>query len=294
MKIHLLLPAVVAAASGCFLFGRHDTRRADLYEGQQLPPVSESSVRESGAREAELPDGVTFQDSTNVAVQPPNRVVGRFRTGSYADDAASGQSLDAWHADVHAWMRRKAAAAGANALVPHGGYWWALRLEEAPRAPRPAAADLLSAQSQGVGDYRPLADPIARRLDGFAPVTVDGRRGACYVAAFALDQDAEWSPVARNGVTFKFQTGDELTTFETTGHAGASADMRALRANWAEIGCPTGNGPMQIDLWAYFGSAQSRDRVHDLGAGGVVFQVYSKPISEEALREKWRVRRRVA
>lgn len=146
----------------------------------------------------------------------------------------------------------------------------------------PAAEQVLAELDKEDG-YRSAAQHV-QSLDRFQPIVIDGRRGRCYRLRLALGTDAQLSRHARRGLGLRYQSGDREVR-ATRPNLGLDLPM-TTRGFRALVGCPQADGPIEVDLWATFGSAGAGERVHELGTGAFVIEILSKRISRQELARR--------
>jgi hypothetical protein len=144
--------------------------------------------------------------------------------------------------------------------------------------PRSAPQSLLEGvvATAGRQHYAPAGSPKPRRLDRFEPVRIHGRRGTCYAVGLALEPGAQWSAFAQRNVGWSSSGDPQTTVLVDLPRRGPVKDVRSA---FNEIGCPVRNTDIELDLWAFHGYAASRARVHDLGRGEVLVQLFVRPIA---------------
>jgi hypothetical protein len=152
--------------------------------------------------------------------------------------------------------------------------------------PRPAyhdrAFDIPAGELEGfvaeqTTGYVKEGAPIQARLDAFDPIPVKLQRGRCYRMVVRLDPSATFSEHARHGVVFVYHNGDR--GMEVHGGPGLHGPSGGV----ASAGCPQADANAAFDILANWGSAMDKSRVHDLGSGGVVLQLYSKRVDQQHL-----------
>lgn len=131
--------------------------------------------------------------------------------------------------------------------------------------------------------YRRAGSPIRMRLEQFQPLRFQIRRRHCYAFVIRLLKGAQFSDHAKRGVGFKFVfNGRNINA--GPGIYGPGGVARP--------GCAYRDGQGFFDIRAYFGSARDPSRIHELGQGPFVVQMYVKRISERELADKLAARRR--
>ncbi len=289
-------------AAACLAAAFSSTARADgptvkqIERARVFPPVAPQTVKVLflGQDDAKLPEAITVAPSgfgvagrIHVAAEAksapdPTLVIAEYtmRRPPGADpaplitaivDAAARAGVNALVVDVKA---RTVEAAGlhlaAAATAPTG-------------PPRPAAALLREeAKRLEAKGYRPAGAPETRSLAAFAPLVLAAKRGTCYWISFALDEKARLSPHARQGLAFQFQAADG-----DIAHAAGTISL-AGRAGDGPVGCPQVPGEIRVDLVATRGMALSKQKIHDLGDGEVVFQVLTRAVTEKELGDRAR------
>jgi hypothetical protein len=125
--------------------------------------------------------------------------------------------------------------------------------------------------------HKPVGPLQKGQLEAFQPLTVELKRGFCYIMLLRLGDGAVWSEHARHGVVFLYKPigGDG---FEVNGGPGIAGP-----GGMGSAGCPQSTTKYVFDVWANWGSAMSKARVHDLGTGPYTLQLYAKPVSNEKL-----------
>jgi hypothetical protein len=125
--------------------------------------------------------------------------------------------------------------------------------------------------------YEPIGEPMAGKLESFATLPVQMKRGECYMMVFKLDSEARFSDHARTGIGFVYEKSNGETVNGGPGIHGAGGVGSG--------GCPLQDASATFDVQAYLGSATDRSRIHDLGEGGYSLQLMAKSITEEQLAE---------
>lgn len=150
--------------------------------------------------------------------------------------------------------------------------------EEAETPQRPTAQALLSGLAAAAGrkQYAPAGSPKVRSLDHFEALRIHGRRGTCYAVGLALGSGAQWSAFAQRNIGWS-SSGDPQTTLLVD--LPRRGPLKDVRSAFNEIGCPVRDSDIELDLWAFHGYAASRARVHDLGRGEVLVQLFTRPIA---------------
>lgn len=170
---------------------------------------------------------------------------------------------------------------GASAAAPE---------DSAPPANAPPASELLATPPAGIPQGAQAGEIIARRLDGFQTLSIDGKRGQCYTVRIALEKDAALSSHARRILELTYRTRDrEISiTPRMLGH-----DIRPTQRAWdAKVGCPQRDAPIEFDLQATSMSEVNPGHLHDLGAGTIQFQIYTWNISSAQLQDNAAATRR--
>lgn len=238
-----------------------------------------------------FPDGVSFVPGggtkliERIALQPgypnpddPHVILGAIgvRPGDEPVEAAEARLVE------------EAGRHGANALIVFDRDYRAitavaLRLSSAASGPQPAAADLIAAAEVPTG-FELSGPPAIRRLDEFRTLRIDAVRGACYAVTVALDSDATLSSHARQALSLVYDSPDGDIR-ATNGSLGTNLPV-TTRSQTRVIGCPQVAGPITVDLQATFGSAGDASRIHELGQGTALFQLYTRAISEAELQQQ--------
>ena len=150
--------------------------------------------------------------------------------------------------------------------------------DEAETPRHPAAQSLLDGIVAAAErrHYAPAGSAKARSLAGFEPLRIHGRRGTCYAVGLALGSAAQWSAFAQRNTGWSSSGDGQTTVLVGLPRHGPVKDVRSA---FNEIGCPVRNTDIELDLWAFHGYAASRARVHDLGRGEVLVQLFTKPIA---------------
>jgi hypothetical protein len=308
--------------SGCALLGgsvagpraRAAERGGPIeYKGEDLAAVpAEQVVVYTMHHQQPLPDGISLDSKTRqqanhstaaqfIADGGPEKLLVLLEGFPTADDphrrigVLSTRSVPGQ--DERALAARFAAEAGrhgANAIYVLPGridstLALALHVSSAsPSAHWPAAKELLEKEHAGFRDkdLRPSGAPLRRDLAQPEAIQIDARRGTCYAIAFALEPDATLSAHARRALAFAV-TSPDYEIQHTDAHLTGDWPIDR-RSGTHHLGCPQTGGAMTVDLQASFGSAMKDAKVHDLGSGPVLFQLYSHPITEAQLKERAR------
>jgi hypothetical protein len=238
-----------------------------------------------------FPDGVSFVPGggkrlvDRIALEPgypdpadPHVVLGAVgvRPGDENVDAAEAR------------LAAEAGRHGANALIVFDRDYraitaLALRLSSAAPAAQPNAADLI-ASAQVPAGYAAAGAPATRRLEAFEPLSIEASRGTCYAFTFALESDATLSAHARQALGFVYDSPDGDIR-ATNGSIGTNLPV-TTRSHTTIVGCPQVAGPISVDLQATFGSAGDSSRIHELGNGAALFQLYTSTVTEAELQQQ--------
>jgi hypothetical protein len=240
--------------------------------------------------EATYTDGKVLLESDYPTAEQPHVMVGEYtvRNAESVGKEAIEQAI-----------RERAAKDGADIVFMDAGSGsvtgLAVYLSDAePAAVERKPAEELLAEEASMPEqkgYTKVMKTAKRTLDAFEPVRFQAERGTCYWLTFALAEDAAFSSHARKSLGFNFDSVDYdiahsagMPTIEEKTSTGQLS--RAARSGTKGIGCPQKTGELAVDLQAKFGSAQSKDRVHELGEGEVVFRIYTKSVTEKELAKQ--------
>lgn len=302
----ILSSTIPLASAGCALLQpglqvnwtsspRYKPQAAASPERVKVYRLDEPSLR--------LPEGVLFNSTSpyldsKIGMEEgyptpdnPHVLVGKYDVRD-AGRFSSTQIIDA--------LVARAAQDGANALVvdfrKNNVEALGIRLSDAvpPKVTIKPAGALLDEEASHPREqgYETLLATEQRRLDAYQPLALDARRGTCYWLTFALAEDAAFSDHARRSLGFDFTSVD----FDIDRHAGLPTIeeqapgtgqlTQSARSGSISIGCPQKSGRLSIDLQATAGSALSKERIHELGSGEIVFRIYTRPIGEEELAKR--------
>jgi hypothetical protein len=245
-----------------------------------------------------LPDGVTVSDKEgpspayDLEVEPdfptpedPHQILGYITL----DYPRGGQPQP--QSEANRMFAEEAGKRGANAIVltkrSSKKTVVALWLSRAaPRTQFAPAGELLTTPPERAPANAAPAETEVRKLESFEPVKLESKRGVCYAVRIALGGEARLSTHARRSLTLHLDSNDrELAITEFGLGSGIPNTTRTFSSR---VGCPQVSGHIAIDLHAAFGSAASRARVHDLGAGEVHFRVYTWQVGEQELQDQAR------
>jgi hypothetical protein len=154
--------------------------------------------------------------------------------------------------------------------------------EAKPPEPDPrflhSAEELEAFVAEHTEGYEAEGDPTTGTLHDFEPIPLEMKRGKCYRIVIRLDEGAKFGEHARRGVAFKYVSSGYPTVNGGPGVHGPGAV--------ASGGCPQTDRAANFDMIANWGSALSKERIHELGTGGFTAQIYTKSISEADLNKR--------
>ncbi len=141
-----------------------------------------------------------------------------------------------------------------------------------------SAAELDAFIAEHTEGYQEVGEPVEGSLESFEPWELTMKRGKCYRYVIRLEDGAVFGEHARKGVAFKYTSPGHFDVMGGPGVHGPGAVVSG--------GCPQTDRKATFDMYANWGSATNKARLHELGAGGFTAQLYEKSIGEAELAKQ--------